>query len=874
MGKDVTRLFKQFQPSHYDLSLAPDKQSMTFSGTVTIHGRKVGRPSQRITLHGKGLKITAATIIKHDKKGDTPVELSRTNLQKSQDEIRLHGAQMIYPGEYTITLRFSGTIVRGLTGIYPCFFEHEGSEHSLLMTQFESHHAREAFPCIDEPEAKATFNLSLIAPKNEVALSNTPQAAREPLNAWPDWVHEATARKSAAKDATLATFEPTPRMSTYLLAFVIGELQNIATKTQRGTDVSVWATVAQPAKSMDFALDIARASIEFFEDYFGVDYPLAKADHVAVPDFSAGAMENWGLITYRERALLVYPGETAQSSQEYIATVIAHETSHQWFGNLVTMKWWDDLWLNESFANLMEYQAVDSMHPEWHVWDTFIAQEGLSAFRRDAIPGVQAVRTALHHPDEISTLFDPSIVYAKGGRTLYMLKSYLGDDVFRKGLSAYFTKHAYGNTTGDDLWAALGEASGKDVGAFMNPWLNQSGFPLVHITQDNKTVELRQEHFLDDPKKADADRLWPLPLFTETPGQPDMFSTRDCKLQVPSDKTVLINTGARGHYITHYVNDTQKQDIVEMISSHNLGEADRLMLLNGSSMLARAGYESYDSTLAMLEAYQNEDTEPVWDMISLIVAETRRFIDYDETLEDAIKALIRHITKQQYARLGWKESDDESSADQKLRGIIIGLGAYAEEPEIIKQSLALFDAYQISPGKVPAELRGIVFTVPIKQQIPDAFDYLVKLHDQTANSDLKSEVAAALTATRSEKDARLLLERIKDAKIVKPQDADRWLIYLLRNRYVRNVAWDWMIDNWSWIEETYRHDKSYDMLPRYAASMVNTKPWADKYQAFFGPKESQVVLKRNIQIGLAEIEARVAWLERDIAGVKSFFSKR
>ena len=854
MGKNDVRLFRQFQPSSYTLKIEPNRTALTFTGSVTIKGKKTGRPSQRITLHGKDLKVISATLVKHDKKGDQPFTVDRINLQKSFNEIRLHSKTLLYPGEYTINLEFTGIITRGMTGLYPCFFEVDGVEHSLLMTQLESHHAREVFPCIDEPEAKATFDLTVTSEAGLSVLGNT-----------------AIKTQTTKGALTTTNFETTPRMSSYLLAFIIGELHGVSTKTKRGTDVSVWATIAQPANSLNFALDIAKKSIEFFEEYFGVDYPLAKADHVAVPDFSNGAMENWGLITYRERALLAYPGDISQSNQEFIATVITHETSHQWFGNLVTMKWWDDLWLNESFADMMEYEAVNAMHPEWHIWDTFIAQDGLSALRRDSTPGVQSVKIAVHHPDEISTIFDPSIVYAKGGRLLYMLKNYVGESAFRRGLSAYFTKHAYGNTTGADLWAALSESSGKDIAAFMNPWLEQSGFPVVSITQTGKVVTMEQEHFLDNPTKADKTRLWPVPLFADGLVAADILSAQKQNFTATSMKRALIDNGALGHYIVRYVSDTQKKAVVDMIAEKQLGAADRLMLLNGGSMLSRAGYEPYSNILTMLGAYDNEDSEPVWDMIALIVSEVRRFIDLDETLEDKIKQLVRKIIAKQYERLGWEEKDGEPASDQKLRATIIGLGAYAEVPAIVTKALGLFKAYQTKPESVLPELRSIVFAVPIRLQTPGALEYLLKLHDKTSNSDLKADICAGATTTRSAEVAKQLLARLKDAKLIKPQDADRWLIQLIRNHYVKQTGWDWMVDNWDWLEKTYKHDNSYDMLPRYAATTCNTKEWADKYEAFFTPKTDQIVLKRNIAMGLEEIAARVDWLARDLKAVQAFF---
>ena len=323
---------------------------------------------------------------------------------------------------------------------------------NYLPPQFESHYARQCFPCIDEPAAKATFDISITTddPDDKIVLSNMPGKLVDGV-----W-----------------KFNTTPRMSTYLIAFVGGDLISKAGRTKNGVTVSTYATPAQPAESLDFALQTAIKSVEFYEDYFGVTYPLPKLDNVALPDFSAGAMENWGLITYRETAMLVTDG-TAESSKESIATTIAHEISHQWFGNLVTMKWWNDLWLNESFASLMEYIAIDHIYPEFNIWDEYELGYVASALKRDSMPGVQSVQQEVETPDEIATLFDSAIVYAKGERLLKMLRACVGEDVFRHGLTNYFTNHQYTNTEADDLWQALSDVSSINVKQLMDPWLTR-----------------------------------------------------------------------------------------------------------------------------------------------------------------------------------------------------------------------------------------------------------------------------------------------------------------------------------------------------------------------------------------------------------------
>ncbi|MEO6513523.1 MAG: M1 family aminopeptidase, partial [Candidatus Saccharimonadales bacterium] len=726
----------------------------------------------------------------------------------------------------------------------------------LIATQFESHHAREAFPCVDEPEAKATFDLSLTIPKGEVALSNTPVKSEE---------------KQGSE--VVMTFDTTPKMSTYLLAFVYGEMQCKEAKTKDGVAVRVWATKAQNTDALDFPLDVGVKVVEFFNDYYGVPYPLAKCDHVALPDFSSAAMENWGLITYREAYLLVDPKTTPQSMKEVITTVIAHELSHQWFGNLVTMKWWDDLWLNESFANVMEYVATDALFPEWNIWDTFVSHEGLSSLRRDSLPGVQSVRTPVNHPDEIGSLFDPSIVYAKGGRLLNMLMNYLGSEDFRKGLTIYFEKHKYGNTTGSDLWAALTEASGKDVAGFMEPWLTRSGFPVVSVDQVGSDVAIEQNHFLVDPSKVDPDRIWPVPLLSTATEIPELLEKRTSNATVQESGYIRINDGASGHYIVHYKQNEHLNAIAALAEQKKLTPAERLMLLSDSSLLARADYLSFAATLELLRYYANEDAEPVWDMISLLVADARRFVDLNENLEGSIKQLIRSLIEQQYQRLGWDEKDNESGEDKKLRATIISLGVYAEHEDITKLALDAFDAYKKDTASVTSELRSIVFGAAVRNNIDGAFEYLLKLEETTSNPDLKQELMSALTTTKLTERGQQLLDRVKDPAKVRLHDVDTWVVLLLRNRYCRPLAWDWLRANWSWIEKTFEGDKSYDSFPRYAASSFNTRTLYEEYQVFFEPLKNNVALNRNIVLGIEELDSRVKWLERDLSAVSDFLTQ-
>lgn len=852
--KKVSRLFEAFAPNHYVLHIDPDRDSRTITGTVTITGQKKGRPSQRITLHQHGLKITSATITKHDKKGDHAVPLSRINHQRTLDEVRLHSDGLLYGGSYTITLTYTGVIDDSIHGVYPCYYELNGERKALIATDLESHHAREVFPCIDEPEAKATFELTLSSPLRETALSNTPAALQ------------------IEQDGKLVTtFQKTPRMSTYLINFVYGDMHSRETKTKDGVAVRVWATKAHSPASLDYGLDIARRSVEFFNEYYGVPYPLPKSDLVALPDFTAAAMENWGIITFRETFLVHEPDTSSQSSREYTALVINHEMSHQWFGNLVTMKWWNDLWLNESFANVMEYVATDAQFPEWHIWDKAVIMEALAAFRRDSIPSVQAVKQDVHHPDEINSLFDPSIVYAKGGRLIRMLMHFIGEDDFRKGLKLYFEKHAYGNTTGNDLWAALSKASGKDIAGFMNPWLERSGFPMLHVEQQEKTLSITQSHFLVEPAKADPERLWPVPLLASSPAVPPLLEKQHIHVRLANTDYVRLNQGAIGHYLVHYVQPEHAAAIAGLADNKSLSEAERLILLSDSSLLARAGVVSFAATLDLLRHYKAEDSEPVWDMIAMVAGDARRFIDVDPALESSLKAFIRTLIESQYTLLGWEERPGESSQATKLRATILGLGAYSEHKAVTARALELFEGYKADPAVVPSELRGIVFGAAVRSGTPGAFDYLLKLEEETSNVDLKDELMGALTVTHSTAEAQRLLDRLKDPLKVRQHDVDHWIALLLHNRYTQELAWSWLRVHWDWIEKTYSKDKSFDYFPRKAASAFNTRKLYEEYKAFFEPLKHWSQLTRNIAMGVEELESRVAWLERDVTAVKAFF---
>ena len=832
---NVSRLITTFIPAHYDLSLDLQRTERSFQGTVTISG-SLPKTADYIPLHTSDLTVTKALI--DGKAADFTIE--------EDGELRVSQTSLA-PGEHLVVITFEGAITDAMHGMYPCYFEHDGAKKELLATQFESHHAREVFPCIDEPEAKATFDVTLTTEMGVEVLGNMPI----------DWQREENGRLVTA-------FQTTPKMSTYLLAWAVGEMHRTTAKTKNNVEVSVWATPAQPTAALDFPLEIAVRTIEFYEDYFGIPYPLPKADHVALPDFGSGAMENWGLITYREIALLADPATTSISNRQYVATVIAHELAHQWFGNLVTMKWWNNLWLNESFANMMEYVAIDALYPEWNIWLDQASNENVMALRRDAIDGVQAVQVDVNHPDEISTLFDGAIVYAKGGRLLRMLQSYVGEKDFRKGLTDYFTQFAYQNTEGDDLWNAIAHASGKDITDLMNTWISQSGYPIVHATQNDNEVTLRQEQFFIGDHQP-SDKLWPIPLASTCSEMPQLFDQREITVQRTHASLLLLNHDATAHYLPHY-DQALTDTLLQTIRDGKLSEIDRLSFLNDSILLARAGVITTADLLPIIAAYENETSEPVWGLVAMTLAELRKFVEDDKDAEMALRTLSADIARNQYQRLGWEQQPNESEDDTKLRSLIVSLMIYGEDADAIKTAHDLYDTTPIE--SLNPELRSVILSSVVRyDETGTIVDTLLDLYISTQNAELALDICSGITATRDAAKIELLLESVKNPSIVRPQDVARWFVYLIRGRDARAKTWQWLQDNWDWIETTFGGDKSYDDYPRYAATGLMTAEQLAEYVEFFTPKQSIPALSRVISLGITEISARVELIKQDKDGV-------
>ncbi|WP_019793480.1 M1 family metallopeptidase, partial [Streptococcus sobrinus] len=622
--------------------------------------------------------------------------------------------------------------------------------------------------------------------------------------------------------------------------------------------------------SLDFALDIAVRVIDFYEDYYGVAYPIPHSYHLALPDFSAGAMENWGLVTYREIYLIVDENSTAETRQQ-VALVIAHELAHQWFGNLVTMKWWDDLWLNESFANMMEYVSIDAIEPTWNIFEDFQTTGVPLALKRDATDGVQSVHVAVNHPDEINTLFDPAIVYAKGSRLMHMLRRWLGDKDFAAGLKAYFEKHQYRNTIGRDLWNALSASSDKDVASFMDAWLEQPGYPLVtaQVLDDNLILSQKQ-FFIGDYEEKN--RLWQIPLNSNWSGLPDTLS--QASLTIPNysalaaqnEGALRLNTGNTAHYITNY----QGQLLDGILNDFaELDKTSKLQVLQERRLLAESGEISYADLVPLLTMLSEQTSYMVSAAGEQIISGLNRFIDEGSDSEQNFKQVIKMVAGQNFARLGFEKRDGEADEDEMVRQSAIRLMLKADDETVIAGVHEIFQAYQNQLESIPAAIRASVLNNEMKHaETPALVQEYLDAYVTSTDGIFKRQLSNALSNTKDQASLTHILTQWQNKDVVKPQDLATWYAYFLQHSFTQMEVWNWSKENWEWIKSALGGDMSFDKFVIYPSNYFKTEEALADYKTFFEPKLDDMAISRNITMGIKEIAARVALIQQEKAAVE------
>ncbi|MCH4003420.1 MAG: M1 family metallopeptidase [Lactobacillus crispatus] len=840
----VKRFYETFHPEHYDLRINVNRKQKEINGTSTVTGEVIENP---VFINQKNMTIDS---VKVDGK-DVPFDV----LEKDE-AIKIETGKN---GKAIIEVEYSAPLTDTMMGIYPSYYEVDGVKKQIIGTQFETTFARQAFPCIDEPEAKATFTLALKwdEEEGEVALANMPEVEVDK-----DGYHH---------------FEETVRMSSYLVAFAFGDLQSKTTHTKDGVLIGVYATKAHKPKELDFALDVAKNAIEFYEEFYQTKYPLPQSLQLALPDFSAGAMENWGLVTYREAYLLLDPDNTSLEMKKLVATVITHELAHQWFGDLVTMKWWDNLWLNESFANMMEYLSVDGLEPDWHIWEMFQTSEAPAALTRDATDGVQPIQMEINDPADIDSAFDSAIVYAKGSRMLVMVRSLLGDDALRKGLKYYFDHHKFGNATGDDLWDALSTATDLDIGKIMHSWLKQPGYPVVSAYVDSSDGHLKlsqQQFFIGEGK--DVGRQWQIPLNANFKA-PKIMSDKEIdlgyykNLRSEAGHPLRINVGNNSHFIVKY-DKTLLDDILAHVDE--LDPIAKLQLLQDLRLLAEGKQISYASIVPLLTKFADSKSSLVINALYTTAAKLRQFVEPESNEEKNLKKLYDLLSKDQVARLGWEVKPGESDEDVQIRPYELSASLYAENVDSIKAAHQIFTENEDNLEALNADIRPYVLINEVKNfGNAELVDKLIKEYQRTADPSYKVDLRSAVTSTKDLAAIKAIVGDFENADVVKPQDLRGWYRGLLANHYGQQAAWDWIREDWDWLDKTVGGDMEFATFITVTTGVFHTPERLKEFKEFFEPKVNVPLLSREIKMDIKVIEGKVNLIEDEKDAVNSAVAK-
>ena len=567
--------------------------------------------------------------------------------------------------------------------------------------------------------------------------------------------------------------------------------------------------------------------------------------------------------------MLVDPNNTSVSTKQYVAMVVAHELAHQWFGNLVTMRWWTDLWLNEGFASWIEYMAIDHIFPEWQMWTQFAVDEQHRAFKLDALENTHAIEVPIHHPDEIRSIFD-TISYSKGASVLHMLHAYLGAKDFRDGLRHYLRKHEYGNTDTVDLWEALEHISKKPVRQFMDSWTTQSGFPIISIDTSNTKTTISQERFFINPKHDKSPKtLWPISLQANVKDLPEIMD--ETSISINGHMTSLkLNQSQTGFYRVDY-DIEQLAEFGKLVKSAKLTPIDRLGILSDAFESAKAGFTPTIEVFKFLDYFGDEDNNAVWDVIATGIGATRTVMD-DEQLREDMKSYIASLTSKQYKRLGWKQLDNENYFDTLLRPTILGLSTGADVSEAVNTALELFDKSKTIDNIEP-DLRSLILATAVRLRNDNkTFDKLFNMYQSSNLSEEKTVLAAALSSFKSPRLYKKALGIIKTDH-VRPQDISYWVVYSFSNRFAKRETWEWMTKNWKWLEKIIGNDLSFYRFPLYAANAFSDDKFIPIYKKFFA-KYNSSALDRSIKQGVETLEWQSEWKKRDIQSIKQFFTMK
>jgi len=751
---------------NYDLSFEPDLETFTFVGKEIIRA-VITKPTNTITIHAAELKIKKCQVESRNKSITTKFTLDSKN-----ETLTIKLASTV-SGPLKLLIDFDGVLNDRLVGFYRSQYKDKsGKTKYLATTQFEAADARRAFPCWDEPAAKATFDISILTEPNHSAISNTNQ----------------TSQKKFGKKI-LHKFARTPIMSTYLVYLAVGEFEYLTTKS--GKVVMRIVTTKGNSKKGKFALDLCKKLVRSYEDYFGIKYPLPKLDLIAVPDFASGAMENWGAITFRETILLFDEKTSSTQTKQFIAEVVSHELAHQWFGNLVTMKWWNDLWLNESFATFMATKFVDKFYPEWKLWDQFLEDTMNTAMSLDALHSSHPIDVKVNSPSEIREIFD-AISYDKGGCVLKMLESFVTEKNFRAGLRVYLKKFSYKNAEGNDLWDEIGKAAKMPVRSMVNSWLKQTGFPLVDVQKQGSKLVLSQKRFVME-QKGTQKGIWEIPIVISHDGKTTSKILKKKQEAIPTKSNqILVNPQRSGFYRIKYSEELM-YELKETIRQKSISNIDRWAIQNDLFALCISGDGLAKDYLDFTSSYENESDYLTQSNVSgNLYALYHRTID--ETYNSQIKQIAHTYFRKMFETLGWDAQKDEPHTNALLRSYVIAALGKMDDEEILAEANNRFVQYLKNPNSLSPDIQDAVFSL-VAWSGKISYEKLLNLYKSAQSQEQKIRFLGALS---SFKDPKLLLKTLElsQSKHVRSQNMHIPIIRISANQYGKKILWPWLKKNW------------------------------------------------------------------------------
>lgn len=875
------RLPSYVNPVHYDLHLEPDLVEDTYTGTVSIHV-EISRPTRHLWLHIRDTFVSALprlTKLNHDG-GSREMPIKSCFEYKPQQYVVVEATEELPAtnlGEvYVLSLDFQGWLNGSLVGFYSVVYTENGVIRKIAATDHEPTDARRSFPCFDEPNKKATYNISITHDAAYKALSNMPP--------------EGTPQQMLGNKVK-TSFQKSIPMSTYLVCFAVHQFHHVEKTSARGIPLRIYAQPSQLATA-EYAANTTKVIFDYFEEYFNMPYSISKLDMIAIPNFGTGAMENWGLITYRENNLLYDENESSSSNKQRVASVIAHELVHQWFGNIVTMDWWDDLWLNEGFASFFEYIGVEKAHPSWGMRDIMIISDVLPVMVDDALLSSHPIIVNVSTPAEITSVFD-GISYSKGASILRMLEDWMGKDVFRAGCQKYLKDYNFKNAKTADFWESLASVSGLPVAAVMNTWTKQMGYPVLSLSVLEMNATLSQKRFLLDPQ-ADASQppsllgyKWMIPVKWHALKSNRTVMTLFDKNSIehvitnytPSvDGLLKVNSDHTGFYRVNH-DDHMWNAISEQLQKNHLefDAADRTSYIDDVFALARADVIDYSNALKLTKYLTKETDYIVWVRVAASIAYVRDMLSANDKLYPKFQKLFRDHVKPIATQLGW--NDEGTQTQRLLRETVLSIACQMKDEQALNESSRIFDQWiNGNLSSVAVNLRLLVYQYGMKKSGSEAkWNTMFQRYKETSLAQEKDKLLYGLASVEDVRLLYKLLEATKDESIVRSQDLFTVVRYVSYNPLGQSMAWDWTTLNWDYLVNRYTiDDRNLGRLLSRITTTYNTELQLWKMEHFFGltphagagemPRQQALeTVRNNIEwIKKNENEIRV-WLESNVA---------